>query len=244
MKKLSRIILNNIKAMVTFKRIVSIIFIFVIINIITSSTSEITNLNDVFKNSFYGIKKIIDMPSEFFKFMMYQMFLIYLVLIFFHNEINNRSSITILRIGSINLWAKGMVISIILLVIFYHIIGFLTLSILNIKMLYISIDVIELLNIFLALILINIIWSLITVILCILIKNEATLFCITLAIFCIATTIDIENKGIGKFIVLDKGMLINYYKYNFNFNSTYLFSLLTIGFLYIIFNRLLKKIEF
>ena len=122
MKKLSRIILNNIKGMVTFKRIVSIIFIFVIINIITSSTSEITNLNDVFKNSFYGIKKIIDMPSEFFKFMMYQMFLIYLVLIFFHNEINNRSSITILRIGSINLWAKGVVISIILLVIFYHII--------------------------------------------------------------------------------------------------------------------------
>lgn len=209
-KKTFRIILNNIFAMLSLRKYISIVFVFTIIHFITVSLYDISNFNDVFRFSFYGVNNIADMPIEFLKIILCNMFLVYLNLSFGNEEIKTRSSILVIRIGSKKLWVNSLIVSILILCFIYYLIGFVILGAINYIYFSIHANFLELINIFWLMCLSGFLICLVSLLISIFVDNEMIIFAITLSLFFLSIGLGSAVTYLDKYTIFTQGMLIKH----------------------------------
>lgn len=226
MKKMFYIIINNILSVISIKKIISIIFIFISINFITTSIYDINNLNDIFKFSFYGVNSIGELPIELFKGTLCNMYLVYIALSLSNNKLNNRSRIIILRIGNRQVWINGLIFSILIICLIYYSIGFSTLTILNYKYLGEYINLINIVDIFFLMILSGFSFCMISLLIGICIKDESTVFTIIVSLYYISISIGNVVTSLDKYLIFNQGMLIKYSNSSFSFMWAYFYNII------------------
>lgn len=240
MRKVFAIIKNNILSIFSKGKLLSIIGTFIIINVATEGffSLEITNFNDIIKFSFYGVESIEVISTELFKIIFYQVILFYLCISFVHNEIKNRSTLMIMRIGSRRLWGITLVISIVLLSVIYNGIGFLVIGILNYKMFFCYIDFMGIVNLYSLLVVVNTSILLIATLLSILIENEGLILIILLFLYLGAIIIG------DKYLIFNQALLIKYDKSVFSYAKSYMYSSIFFIITYILIKFKIRELEF
>lgn len=119
-----RIVINDFKAILDFKKLLSIIVAFILIFIMKKDfLLNIVSLDEVFKTTLSGPYRVTENILEIFIWSFYIFYLIYLAGDFFYTELKRRSLYSISRIGNKKTWYLCIQVSLFLLCISYYLIG-------------------------------------------------------------------------------------------------------------------------
>lgn len=100
-----RIVINDFKAILDFKKLLSIIVVFILIFIMKKDfLLNIVSLDEVFKTTLSGPYRVTENILEIFIWSFYIFYLIYLSGNFFYTELTRRSLYLISRIGNKKTW--------------------------------------------------------------------------------------------------------------------------------------------
>lgn len=220
-----KLVFSNIISMFSYKKVLASITIFIIINYITESIYDITNINEVIKFSFYGVINIIDLPIELLKWTLNIIIFLYIMLSYVNNQINKRSSMIIIRLCNKKMYINSLICSILILCGLYYTIAYSILFVLNIEYLSKVIDHGELLKIFILLIMYSFFISLVGVVLNFYINNEVTLMCTILLLCYISISIGTISNSADMFMIFNQGILV---KHDLGY-FTYMWSYVLLG---------------
>lgn len=244
MKKITRIIFSDIIEMISLRRIITSLFVFVFACLLTDNNCQ--NIPDVIEYTFYGPTSVLEILIKFFTWAFYQIPILFYVLDFINKQLQIRNTYTILRVGNKKVWINCIIISTIFINLVYYLFGFMIASIFNFKILINPINIsglCKLLNILLILSFSSFIICIIGIVFIIIIKHEAIVFSTIFMLICLS--IDIGNKfpNLDKWLLFNQGLIAKHYKSGFNYTWSYCYLLIAFLVLYILIIKLINKID-
>lgn len=226
MKKLVRIIHNNLLEMFSTNNVIAILLIFIFINYITNNLYNIDSINSLIMFSFWGPKNLTDNTIELFKWTFCQMLIIYIVMNFVSNQHKKRNCMLILRIGSKLTWINGIILSALIGCFLYFTIGFFILITFNFHLLFNTINFVQLIKLLCLFSLCAFISCLVGIVLNIIIKNEPIIFGILLFSYYFSISIGDKVALLDKLFLFNQGILVKHYLGNFiSFQWSYLYTI-------------------
>ncbi|WP_102399413.1 hypothetical protein [Haloimpatiens massiliensis] len=222
MKKINKIIVNNLIAIFNLKIVVSIILLYINVNFITKGLYNIKNFNELIKFSFYGTIGIGDLPIEMLKFTAIQMFIIYIALNFINEEFGERIKLNFLRVHSRKMYINSMIITIFVSCFIYFLLGLIVLGLLNLNLITTSVNFTLIIKILFLLIISSFCICLVGFLIALIIKYESVVFTIVLLFYYIGISIE---SNLTKYIIFTQGILSKHYYHNISFKWSYCYCL-------------------
>lgn len=129
-----RIVINNIKNIFSIKIIILTILLFCILYhfqlpLLCNSIDNISSVSEIYKICFYGTNTVTDNLQSFFAWILFEMFLLLILINYLFGEISGRNIYSISRLGSKNKWFLSTEITIIASCLIYFLIGFISIYI-------------------------------------------------------------------------------------------------------------------
>lgn len=244
MKKFFRILNNNFRSAISIKKLIFIVFIFLIITIPkVCYFNDLTAATDYIKIIFYGPKDLTSNINALLNWSLYEFFLLFIIGDFIYYELKTRNIYTISKIGSKFTWIIYMQLTIFLLITIYHLIGLLIIfiSIHTFNFNFNINDFFNITHIVILLILVSYLMSTIYFFILFLTKNHSLSFIITILVFYLSISIG-NMFNLDRYLPLNRGILNNHYFFNLSFNVSNIYILTTIIInLYIIIRCFIKN---
>lgn len=231
MKKLNKIIVNNLIVIFNLRIVVSIILLYINVNFITKGLYNVKNFNDLIKLSFYGTIDISELPIEMLKFTAIQMLIIYIVLNFISEEFGDRIKLNFLRVHSRKMYINSIIITIFVSCFIYFLLGFIVLGLLNLNLITTYMSFTLIIKILFLLIISSFCICLVGFFIALLIKYEAVVFTIVLLFYYIGISI---KSNLTKYIIFTQGILSKHYYHNISFKWSYCYCLIFSVILYLV----------
>lgn len=241
MKKYINIIWNDLQSIFSLKTISMSIFVFILVDIITTGLHKSNNLNDLIKYSFYGTNDLTDEVIELLSWLLCQLFLVYTILNFINYELKKRITIVLLKTGSRTIWLRCMAISIFIYSALYFILGFAVLIILNLNLLSSPVNFVNLFQTLLTLILTGFSVCLSAFILSLLIESEPVILAVLMFLQFLCIAIGGKFKRLDKYFLFNQSILVKHYESNISFTWTYIYDIAFSLLFYFITCKLIKR---
>jgi len=243
MRKNFKIILCNLKSIVSIKKLLIICIIFVFtFSMKISYLDNTVNLSVLLKSVFYGPNNLLNNIIVLFTWSLYEFYLIYIIGDYFYKELTRRGMYTISRIGNKTRWHICMQLSLFLVCLTYYLIGIIVGLILvyylNIQI--VICDIYHTLNIFFILGLSSYFSITLYILITILIKDHNVSFLILVVVSYLSIEFGNTFK-VDMFIALNQGILSKHYESNFSFLWSYIYLLILIIFNIVIINRVIIR---
>lgn len=244
MKKVFKIITYNLKSTISLITFVNIIFIFIFIVISKSQYLEsVTTLSEYIKFIFYGPNNLSDNMQELLNWSLYKFYFLYIIGNYIYNELKLRNIYTISRIGSKFKWLIFLLINILLISIFYYLIGMIigVIYIVHLNIPITANDIFSILPMFFLIVLSNCLLSTIYLMFSLVSKNHSLSFILTIILLYSSLSLG-SMFNIDKYLPLNRSILYKHYTLNLNFKVSYSYLIIVILIsIYVLIKYILKN---
>ncbi|GEM_PF-2375830 len=244
MKQGIRMLILNCKSILSLKRFLFIVIIYIFIFMMKKdSFGDVINLSDYIKIIFHGPNTVSENVIELLIWSLYQFYLIYMAGDYLHKEFRIRKLYIISRIGSKFKWYIYTQLTMLGLCLLYYLIGIIviTISIFVLNKHVIIFNVYEILNMWLVISISSYFILTIYIIAFLLTKNNNVSFILIIILLYLSIEFGDIFK-IDKFLPMNQGILSKHLIENFGFVWSYIYlSLLIVINLFIIKHLILKN---